>query len=220
MNLPPRFRGNHPPAFTGPPVVFIFALVLVGIHTVRQVLPAGFDRELLSSYSFIPMAYSAGAGDEGIPQSILRFVTYAFLHASWSHVLMNGFWLLIFGTPIARRVGSYDFLVICPVTAVGGSATYLAANLGDPVSMIGASGITAGMLGALTGMLYLQCRGNIVSLHHEKIDERILFFAILWLAGDVMNSMNQNTNIAWEAHIGGFASGLVLGLIYGRKPRA
>ena len=34
------------------------------------------------------------------------FVSYALLHGSWAHVLLNSVWLAAFGTPVARRCGA------------------------------------------------------------------------------------------------------------------
>ena len=130
---------------------------------------------------------------------------------------MNSFWMLIFGTPVARRTGTYGFLLICLLSAAGGAMAFLAGNWDQPIPMIGASGVTAAMLGALTGFVYLQHQSGS-GRHADAVDERIFFFAIFWLAGDLINSTSQHSGVAWEAHIGGFITGLLLGLWFGRKP--
>ena len=42
---------------------------------------------------------------------IWTLATYALLHGSWSHVIVNCIWLLAFGPPTARRFGASRFLL-------------------------------------------------------------------------------------------------------------
>ena len=46
----------------------------------------------------------------GLVAQIWTFVTYALIHGDWTHLGLNGVWLLAFGTPIARRFGTARFL--------------------------------------------------------------------------------------------------------------
>lgn len=76
------------------------------------------------------------------------FVTYAFLHGSWMHILSNAIWMLAFGAPVARRFGTARFLVLGGVSAVCAALVHLAFHWGEPVPMIGASGAVSGFMGA------------------------------------------------------------------------
>ena len=66
-------------------------------------------------------------------------LTYALLHGSWAHVLVNSIWLVAFGPPIARRFGSVRFLLFFAMTAVAGALAHWAANPMDFSPLIGAS---------------------------------------------------------------------------------
>ena len=52
-------------------------------------------------------------------------LTYAFLHGSWAHVLLNSVWLAAFGTPVARRCGGLRFLLLGALCAVGGAVAHV-----------------------------------------------------------------------------------------------
>ena len=51
-------------------------------------------------------------------------VTYMLLHGSWMHLAFNCIWLLIFGTPVARYLGSMKFLLLMLVSAQSISSLY------------------------------------------------------------------------------------------------
>ena len=61
-------------------------------------------------------------GEEGRPWTAL---TYAFLHGSWAHVLINSVWLAAFGTPIARRCGAGRSSSFCRCLAMAGPFSML-----------------------------------------------------------------------------------------------
>ena len=79
------------------------------------------------------VAGSSANGDPGFQLEVARYivaegaakpwtaVTYAFLHGSWTHVVLNCVWLAAFGTPVARRCGTWRFLVLALASAVGGA---------------------------------------------------------------------------------------------------
>ena len=61
---------------------------------------AGTDDERLLQ---VQLARYVLADGDGKPWTA---ITYAFLHGSWTHVLLNCVWLAAFGTPVARRCGA------------------------------------------------------------------------------------------------------------------
>ena len=48
------------------------------------------------------------------------FATYALLHGSWTHVILNAAWLAAFGAPVARRCGALRFAALLGLGAVAG----------------------------------------------------------------------------------------------------
>src|SRR5579885_1411314 len=114
---------NREPIFHIPTVVVIMLAGMAFIHAARQLLltPVQND-ELLLLFAFDPIRYSASVlPDGGLPggwgAQIWTFVTYSFLHASWTHLGVNAIWFLAFGSPVARRFGPARFVVFFCVTA-------------------------------------------------------------------------------------------------------
>ena len=151
------------------------------------------------------------------------------LHGSWMHLAFNCIWLLIFGTPVARYLGNWRFLVLCLVAGVIGGLCSLALHWGQEIFVIGASGAVSGLLAAAIPIMYgKRVHGGARPLSFPELisSPRALLFAAVWLALTVFsgaagwtgNSFLADSGIAWEAHIGGFFGGLLA--FYLLAPRA
>jgi membrane associated rhomboid family serine protease len=224
------------PILNLPGVVALLALAMVTIHAARQfLLSEAADQEVLLTFAFIPARYERSlASSWGFPggaaADVWTFVTYALLHVDWLHLAVNMLWFLVFGSAVARRFGAFRSLVFFGVTAAAGAATHLAAVGTQFVPMIGASaavsGFTAaalrfvfqmgGPLGAMQavdnetwrvpalGLLDMARNGTIMGLTAVWIAMNVLFGAVsLPIPG-------AEGQIAWQAHLGGFAAGLLL----------
>lgn len=137
-----------------------------------------------------------------------RLGSYAFLHIGWVHIIMNGWALWILMRPIETSYGQATALGLFAATAlVGGAASFEWALLrGHPVLAAGASGGVFGLFGA-TVALYVRLR--------HRIPPQALRAALRALAVNlVINAALALTfPVDSAAHIGGFLSGILLGLI-------
>ena len=77
---------------------------------------------------------------------VYRLITYAFLHGSISHLLINMYSLMIVGNQIESRFGKVKFLIIYFISAIVGGL--LSAGVNTSIS-VGASGAIFGLMGAL-----------------------------------------------------------------------
>ena len=141
------------PIFNIPPVIIAVLAVLALVHVVRTyVLSEQQDVEFLLTFAFIPVRYDTSVmlGDAlpGGGADIWTFVTYAFIHADWTHLGVNAIWLLPFGSAVARRFGTIRFLAFFAVTAAAGAALHLATHAGEQFPMIGASAAISGTMAA------------------------------------------------------------------------
>src|SRR5260370_21952158 len=154
---------------------------------------------------------AAGAG----PGASVTLLTSAFLHSGWVHLLANMVYLGVFGLPVERRVGPFRFAAIYFVSALAGSSAYLVAQPLSQTPAVGASGAIAGVIAAhlvLYPGLTLGSLAPVVFLHVVEGTPTLLLL-VLWLATQLFSSvasLTTSTGIAWWAHFGGFASGLVL----------
>lgn len=81
-----------------------------------------------------------------------QLFTYMFVHANFTHLLMNMLTLFFIGPTVERTLGSYRFFILYYLSGIlGGLGWSLLAPLGT--SCLGASGAVMGVLGAF-GALY------------------------------------------------------------------
>ena len=220
----------HEPFFRAPKVVLVLIAGLVAVHLALQ--SAGADWQVWSLYAlaFIPARLSGAAEFPAIWGSqAWSFLTYAFLHADMMHLFFNCLWFLVFGSVVARRLGSVRFLLLSGASAIVGAVATLATHWGEVVIVVGASGAVSGMMAAAIPLMYgagLRLgdtyRRDIATVRPLRpveilTNRRALFFTVMWLAVTLFSgasgwtgaSFVQEGRIAWEAHLGGFLAGLV-----------
>lgn len=159
----------------------------------------------------------------------LSFLTYAFFHAGWAHVLMNSAWLLAFGSLVARRLGVMRFLCLFILSAIGAAAAHYLTHTDDVMPMIGASGAVSGIMASAIRFVFQPGESlsgfslNATGSYHAPAlplvqtfrDRRTLQFIMLWLAINLATGLAgvplglTQGSIAWEAHLGGFLVGLL-----------
>jgi membrane associated rhomboid family serine protease len=198
------------------------------------VLTPDADNDLLWLFAFVPARYESsilgqGVYPGGVAADAWTFVTYALLHGSWSHLILNSVWLLAFGTPVARRFGATRFIAFFAVTAAGGALAHLAVYAGMRVPMIGASAAISGFMAAAIRFAFqrggpLRLLGNdpyeayrvpALPLLAVLRDPRVLIFLAVWFGLNLLFGLGSlgmdggEQAIAWQAHIGGFVAGLL-----------
>ncbi len=89
--------GKHPPIFNVPPVVTAILAVTVAIHLFRMVLSDATDWSVFGQFALVPRRDL-----QDFPDALLPLVGHAFLHADWTHLLINCGFLLAFGGAIGR----------------------------------------------------------------------------------------------------------------------
>ena len=134
--------------------------------------------------------------------------TGMFIHSGFWHLFGNMITLYFFGSFLARLVGNGKFLLVYFVGGLVGNAFYL--WLGEPLSIaVGASGAVYAIAGALVVMM-------------PKLPVR-LYFVIpvpLWVVVFIFFVIwSFVPGVAWQAHVGGLATGLILGFFFRRRIR-
>jgi len=143
-------------------------------------------------------------------------VSYTFLHGSWTHVLLNAVWLLAFGAPVARRLGTPRFLILYFLSGLGGAALHLALHWGQPAPVLGASACVAGLTGALVRFAFRSNRpaADVSGPLSGLTDRGVIIFVLIWFGINLVTGLlsfvdGSGQAIAWEAHVGGFLIGLI-----------
>ena len=149
----------------------------------------------------------------------LTLLSSMFMHGSWLHLGGNMLFLWIFGDNVEHRAGRLLYLVAYLAAGLVGS---LAQILSDPTSQIpslGASGAISGVLGAY---LVLFPRNRVTAFVFRFLVQIPALAAIgMWIALQVISSLADPTGaggVAYMAHIGGFAAGVLAGLLFRALP--
>ena len=236
----------HQKAFNVPGIILLLILVFAGVQAWRDFLmtPAENYRFLLR-YAFLPLRYSLppdvsmSSLPGGIVAAVLGPFTHMFLHAGWLHLMANSLWMAAFGAPVARRTGPLRFVMLMLVSAAGGALFYLTMHWGEPALLIGASGGVSGLMGASIRLIYADgaslsegLHRDLTKVHPLTVLQTFLLprpraFILVWMGINVLfgvfgvGSGGRMNAIAWEAHMGGFLTGLLFFSLFDRprEPR-
>jgi rhomboid protease GluP len=135
-------------------------------------------------------------------QTVAMFVTYAFLHGGFLHLLFNMLVMLHLARECVLRLGQWGFFLLFVVAAIGGAGTFLALSP-SPGPMVGASGSIFGLFGAVQYWDWQRRRaagaplGPFWKMMLGLVLMNVLLFA---LVGNLL---------AWQAHLGGYVAGFL-----------
>lgn len=136
-----------------------------------------------------------------------------FLHGSILHLGGNMLFLWVFGNNIEDHAGKAKYLLFYLAAGLVATIAQIAIDPASTIPMIGASGAVAGVMGA-----YLVMYPNVRI--HTLFFMFIIFFREIrakWLLGFWFVSQfftSPDAGVAWMAHVGGFAFGVLFGLVW------
>ncbi len=184
-------------------------------------------KELFFRYGFIPYDIITAGQWSGEGSLFAGFSVFSsqFLHGGLFHIAGNMLFLWIFGNNIEDRMGSMRFIVFYLLCGAAGAIAQIIPDPRSLVPVIGASGAVAGVMGAY---LLEFPRARVLTLIWILFFIRLIwlpafFIIIYWIALQVffqLGSGGQIGGVAYMAHIGGFAAGLVffrLFLLFGGR---
>ncbi len=138
--------------------------------------------------------------------SLPGILTAPFLHVNWAHIEGNSGPLFIFGFLAAYRGVRKWLGVSVLIIIVSGLGAWLISPAGTDT--VGASGVIFGYLG------YVLVRG-IFDRH--RIDIVIGLVMALCFAYQFADLLPQNNGVSWQAHVFGFAAGIIGGWFFREK---
>lgn len=208
------------------PIVTL-SLIAVNIVVFLYELSLGPAVEgLMGSFGLVPArVWRVGSGETGPVGTFFPFLTCMFLHGGPWHLLMNMWYLWIFGDNIEDRLGHLRFILFYLGCGVGASAVHVLLGGPSNLPMVGASGAISGVLGAyficFPGAKVLTLVPIFIIPFFVRI--RAFFFLFIWIATQVLSATvatAETSPVAWWAHIGGFALGFAVALFCPAHPKA
>jgi membrane associated rhomboid family serine protease len=208
---PSATQGRRRPGYLDFSLNPVMALIIANIVLFIAVLVSGKETYPFGQYQQVAsdrFTYYLGLIPYYFTSRPWTLVTSMFIHSSFGHILGNLFTLFFFGTFLNRLIGNGKFLLVYFIGGIAGNALYLL--LGQHLSLvIGASGAVYAIAGALVVMM-------------PKLPVRLYFLipVPLWVVVLVFYALfSFLPGVAWQAHLGGLAVGLIAGYFFRKRIR-
>jgi len=203
-------------------VVAIVMLCLVAYIVPTYFMSFKAEEVFIATFGFVPALFAVDYS------FITRMsaITYSFLHGSWVHLGLNMIWFVVFGSPLANRLGVLSFILFWVFTAVIAALTHFLLYPHSGVALVGASGAISGLMGAAARYgfqrapdIYHSNRsefaGPVLPVRVALQSRTVLVFIGGWFLLNVIIGImgafpgEEEATVAWEAHIGGLIAGFL-----------
>ena len=192
----------------------VFLCMWLGVPAPAQQVVNYFGYQPFRVTALIRGSHAVNAEIAFIPA-----LTSMFMHASWLHLISNMWVLYIFGDNIEDHLGHFGYLVFYLLSGIAATLVHTFFNPLSHIPSVGASGAIAGVMGAYF-VLFPSAR--VLTL------VPFLFVFFLWLpawivlgywfvvqflsgaATSIAYSSQTGGGIAFWAHVGGFAAGVLM----------
>ena len=197
-----------------PPAVTALFLILMGIEVMFQLgnrgiiggpEAVGWRLEALQRYAYSNsiLHWMVEANQYPFGQ-LVRCVTYAFVHVSFTQALFAGVFVLAMGKMVAEVYGGVQMIAVFLMSSIAGALIY--SLVGAQAPLIGAFPAVYGLIGTYTFLLW---RGlSIVGENQSRAFTLIAFLMGIQLLFAVFTGSKD-----WVADIGGFAAGFALSFL-------
>jgi len=133
---------------------------------------------------------------------VWRLLTTVLPHGGILHLIFNCYWTAVFGLTTERAIGSWRFLGLILLTALGASATQF---LISPSPAVGLSGVGYGLFGFLFAIRLYKDYARVL-MTDSVMKMFIGWFILCWIL-----TYAAGWHIANYAHASGFAVGWLVG---------
>ena len=207
------------PSGTFPYVTIGIIIVNILIFLYELSLGSGLG-EFIMKFGVVPLkvSYYSQVPDLTFINTFFPFISSMFLHGGFVHLIGNMWFLWIFGDNIEDKLGHFKFIAFYFLCGIIASSVHVFFNTQSNVPCIGASGAIAGVLGAY-----------MITFPHARVVTIVPLFVFIqvmelpamvvlgfWFVIQFFNGAASITasasgaGVAWWAHIGGFAAGVII----------
>src|SRR5262249_3689632 len=225
-------------------IAVVVVLLLVNIYVFLLELMQG--ESFIAAYATVPYEISHGIdivrpvlvhGLGVVPQApgpspiYLTLFTSMFMHAGLLHLAGNMLYLWIFGPHIEGNFGHLKFLVFYLICGVAAAVTQILPDPDSVIPALGASGAIAGVLGAYLVMFPGKRIRVLLPLWIIWTTAEVPAVVVIgfWIVLQLFSGYaaitehtthQQGGGVAYLAHIGGFAAGLILSFFFRQHRQA
>jgi len=191
------------------PWVVLVLIVMNTLALIATYLAPSFEL-VFSRYGFIPEQHRA-----------VTVFTSMFLHAGIWHLVGNMWFLWMFGNRVENMFGRWLFFPVYLVCGLGATALHYLLNIGSSIPCVGASGAISGIVGIFF-ILFPKANFDLCIYvgwwQIKEIPAHTKAAVGAWIGEQaVLGLLTQAihvSSIAFWAHIGGFATGIVIAILF------
>jgi len=203
-----------------PTTIFPFVTIgLIAVNTIIFILQIFYPsdpRQVVFAYGAIPNYLLTFKAVQPIHPALTVF-TSMFMHGGFFHLAGNMLYLWIFGNNIEDKLGHVRFIIFYILSGIVAAYSHAITEPSSMLPMIGASGAVSGILGAY---LLLFPHARVYTLIFFGFFVRVvrlpaIFIIGFWIViqfinGILSKGLANHGGVAWFAHIGGFAFGILM----------
>jgi membrane associated rhomboid family serine protease len=155
---------------------------------------------------------------------VVTLLTSMFLHGSWMHLLGNMLYLWIFGDNVEEVLGHLRYLLVYLACGLSASLAHIALAPDSMIPSLGASGAIAGVMGMYL-IWFPKNQVRVLVLRTITWMPALLVIG-LWIVMQLVLGMGELSNagkqggVAYAAHVGGAAAGILFALVYRDRAHA
>lgn len=191
-----------------------YIIIFLNIYIFIQQLSAANTELFTYQYSFIPSQFHVFD-----PLSYIPIFTSMFLHGGFLHIILNMWFLHIFGDNVEDVVGHIRYLLLYLGAGLVATLAQYILLPQSTIPMVGASGAISGV----AGIYFVFFRRSTVKtlvmyfFFWDIIELPVWFFLGYWFVTQLFSGVGSlvafdvnRGGIAWFAHIGGFVFGYLI----------
>ena len=216
-------------------LVFLYELQVGGLGVLTG--GGGFDVNVFFlKWGFIPSELAEGRDYQLLITGVdisspvptwATILSSMFIHGGFLHLASNMLFLWVFGSTVEHGLGPVRFLLLYLATGVVATLSHLAVDPSSQVPLIGASGAVSGVLGAyLMTYPYNRIRALIVMILITVIEVPAIWLLGAWFVWQLFQGLtslglSNAVSVAFFAHVGGFAAGVLviaIARVFMRRP--
>jgi len=202
----------------------IITVVLIIVNSLIFFFETTLGQEGLNQFAYIFGMVPAYYTNHQVPLiGYLPFLTSIFLHGSLMHLVGNMWILWLFGDNVEDKMGPVRFLGFYLLCGILAGITHYIFNMNSQIPIIGASGAVAGVMGAYF-LMFRKARILTYVFPIFLLNLPAWIFLGFWALSQLyagtagLLAVGSQQDVAFWAHVGGFAMGMALFKKFLRKP--
>jgi membrane associated rhomboid family serine protease len=215
------------------PFITILFILVNGIVFLYQMLYVAEPQAFVYRFGTIPWEITHFTELNRLPPeyhseipNVLTLFSSMFIHGGILHLAGNMLYLWIFGDNVEGIMGHGRFFFFYLCCGLAASVSHVLIAPDSTIPMVGASGAISGILGAYF-IRFPRAKVHVVFiliLFIRVIRIPALFVLGFWFVVQLLSGLidmgpEGNAGVAWFAHIGGFAAGIILVFFFEKKER-